>query len=120
MALDAVAHGGGMNRTFYFGGILVCVAGQAQSLRSGRDQLYASYVFVRPNLVATGAAHRNRGMHGLAFGLVFVACEAGGGIRLGIKRNRMFGRGDAACAHENQDKTAQGSEYVASSAIQPE
>jgi hypothetical protein len=90
MALHAVAHRRGMNRAFYICGILIGVAGQTESMGRGRDQLYASDIFRSPNLMATRAAHGDRGMNRLAFGLVFMAGDASGGIRLRVKWNRMF------------------------------
>src|ERR1017187_3835316 len=66
VTLYAVAHGWGMNFTFYVGGILVRVAGQTESTGSRRDQLYTRDIFIDSNLVATGAAHGNRGMDRLA------------------------------------------------------
>src|SRR5580692_2260186 len=81
VALHAVTHSRRMNRTFYVGGILVGVAGQTEGMGRGRNQLYASDIFCGANLVATGAAHGDRGMHRLPLSLIFMAREAGGGIR---------------------------------------
>jgi hypothetical protein len=63
VTLHAVAHGRRMNRTLYVVGILVRVAGQTEGMGSCRDQLYPGDIFRSANLVATGAAHGNRGMN---------------------------------------------------------
>lgn len=93
MALHTVTYGRGMNGPFQVSGILIRVAGQTESLRSCRNQLYPSDVFDGSNLMATGAAHRNRRMDRLAFGFILVAGEAGGGIRLRIKCDGMLRSG---------------------------
>ena len=101
VALHAVTHSRRMNRTFHVGGILVGVAGQTEGMGRGRNQLYASDIFRGANLVATGAAHGDRGMHRLPLSLIFMAREAGGGIRLRIKRDRMLRRGHRAGKDED-------------------
>ncbi len=53
MTLHAVAHGRRMDCALYVGGILVSVAGQTESKRSRRDQLYPGDVLIDPNFVAT-------------------------------------------------------------------
>jgi len=40
--------------------IFIGVAGDAEGLWSGGDELYAGDVFIDPDLVTTGAAHGNR------------------------------------------------------------
>ena len=107
MALHAVAHRRGMNRTFYIGSIFVGVASQTESMRSGRNQLYASDILRGADLVATGAPHGDRGMHRLSLSLIFMAGKAGGGISLRIKRDRMRRRGHTAGKDEDQDETCQ-------------
>ena len=56
----------------------------------GRNQLYASDILRGADFVATGAAHRDRGMHRLALGFVFMTGEAGRRIRLRVQRHRML------------------------------
>ena len=107
MTLDAVAYGRGMNSAFDVGGIFVGVAGQTKSDGRGGDQLYASDISIDANLVATGAAQGDRGMDGLALGFIFVAGDAGGGIRLGVKRDRMLRREGAAGDEEDDEATGQ-------------
>jgi hypothetical protein len=63
VALKTVSHCGGVNLTFYVGGIFVCVASKTQCVRSGRDQLDVSYIFDCADLMAAGATHGNRRMH---------------------------------------------------------
>ena len=91
VALHAIAHRRSMNRALDIGSVLVGVAGEAERVGRGRDQLDPGDVFVDPNLVTTGAPHRDRRVHRLAFGLVFVAGDALGGIGVRVQRNRMRG-----------------------------
>jgi len=96
-----------MNSAFYVGGIFVGVAGQTESGGSGGDQLDASDISINADLVATGAAQGDRGMDGLAPGFIFVAGNAGGGIGLGVKRDRML-RSEGAAGDEENDEAGQG------------
>ena len=107
VALHAIANGRWMNRPLISRGVFVGVAGEAQLVGSGGDQLYARDVFVDPDLVATGTAHRNRGVDRLALCLVLVAGDAGGGIRLRVKRHRMFRSGNTAGKHHHHHETDQ-------------
>jgi hypothetical protein len=97
-----------MDSAFYVGSIFVGVAGQTKSDGSGGDQLHASDIAIDANLVATGAAQRDRGMDGLALGFIFVAGDAGGGIGLGVKWDRMLGGGSAAGEQEDDKPAGQG------------
>lgn len=115
MALHAVAHRRGMNGAFYLCDILIGVAGQTEGMGRGRDQLYASDIFRSANLVATRAAHGDRGMNRLAFGLVFVAGNASGGIRLRVKWNRMFRSERTANEDQDQDETCERTESTTGS-----
>jgi hypothetical protein len=47
-------------------------------------------------------------MDGLALGFIFVAGDAGGGIGLGVKWDRMLGGGGAAGAQEDDKQAGQG------------
>ena len=58
------------------GGIHVGVAGDAQRLRSGGDQLYSGNVFSDPDFVATCATGRDRRMYVLTLGFIFVTLNA--------------------------------------------
>ena len=108
MTLHAISHRWGMHCAFYLGGVLVGVAGQTKSDGSGGDQLHASDIAIDANLVATGAAQRDRGMDGLALGFIFVAGDAGGGIGLGVKWDRMLGGGGAAGEQKDDKQAGQG------------
>lgn len=108
MTLHAVAHGGGVNSAFDVGGIFVGVACQTERGGSGGDQLDASDIAIYADLVTTGAAQGDRGMDGLAFGFIFMAGDAGGGIGLGVKRDRMLGGGGAAGEQEDDKEAGQG------------
>ena len=89
-------------------GIFVGVAGEAELVRSGGDQLDAGGVFVDADFVTTGAAHRNGGMDGFAFRFVFMALETFGAIRLRIERNGMYSRGNARSQEYDDGKENQG------------
>jgi len=105
MTLHAIAHGWGVDGTFYVGRILVRMAGQTESIGTGRDQLYPSDIFIGANFMATGAAHGHRRVDRLAFGLVLMAGNAGGGVGLRVKWDRMFRGIDAASKDEYREET---------------
>ena len=92
VTLKAIAHSRRMDLAFEVGGILVGVAGDAQRLRRGGDQLDASDVFVDADLMTTGAAHGDGGVNILAFGLVFMALDALRRIGILVEWNWMGGR----------------------------
>jgi len=70
VALEAIANGGSVYCALDVGGVLVGVAGKAEAGRRCRDQLDARDILVDTNLVTTGAAHRNRRVDRLPFGLI--------------------------------------------------
>jgi len=107
MTLHAVAHRRRMNRTLYVSGILVRVASETQCVGRGRNQLDVGCISAVADLVASGTAHGHCGMNGLALGLVFMAGDAGRGVRLRIKWNRMFGSEGATSKDEYRNETAQ-------------
>ena len=117
MALHAVAHRRGMNRTFYIGSILVGVASQTEGMRSGRNQLYASDILRGANLVATRATHGDRGMHRLSLSLIFMAGKAGGGISLRVERDRMFRSRHTPNKDQDQDETCERAERATGCSI---
>jgi len=80
VASQTVANRRRMDLSLDLRGVFVAVAREAELVRSGGDQLYARGVFVDPDFMATHAAHRDRGMDGLAFRLVLVAFEAFGSV----------------------------------------
>lgn len=90
VALHTVPHSRGMNRPFYVRGIFVGVAGEAERLGSGGDQLDSGDVFDSSNFMTAGAAHRDRGMHRLCFGFIFMAGQASRWIGLRIQGDRML------------------------------
>ncbi len=90
VALDAIANGWGMYLSVDLSGILVGVAGDAERLRRGGDQLYASDIFVDANLVAARAAHLDRRVNVGALTFVFVALEALRGVGFRIERDRVL------------------------------
>jgi len=96
VALYAITNRWRMNIALEIGCFLIRMAGEAKCIRSRGNQLYPGHILISPNFVATGAAHGHRRMHRFAFGLVFVAGNAGGGISLGVKWHRMFGGKGAA------------------------
>ncbi len=106
MTLQTVAHCRGMNLAFYIDGILVRVAGKTESVRSRCDQLDVGYVFYGADLMATRAAHSDRGMNRLALGLVFMAGDAGRGIGLRVERHWMFRGGNRTNQDEYRDEAA--------------
>src|SRR5450631_4452089 len=67
--------------------IFVSVAGEAELVRSGRDQHYPGGVFIHPDLVAAQTAGGDGGVDGRTFSFVFVTFQALGVIGLGIERN---------------------------------
>ncbi len=89
VALDAIAHGRRVDRSFEGSGVLVSVTGDAKRLRSRGDELYAGDVFVDPHLVTAHAAHRDRGVDSFSLGLVFVTLNAFGCVRLRVERDRV-------------------------------
>ena len=84
VALYAVANRRGVNLALYVGCFLVGVAGNAESYGSGCEELYAGGVFVDPDLVTTGTAHRNCRMNRLTLCLIFMALGAGSGVLFGV------------------------------------
>ena len=91
MAGQAVTDRGRMNFAFDLRRVFIGVAGQAEFVGSGRDQLDVGDVAIDADFVAGHAAHRHRRMYKLSLGFIFVAGEAGGGVGLGVERNRMLG-----------------------------
>lgn len=91
MALDAVTNRWRMNLALDGGGVLVGVARNAQRLSSGGDQLYARCIFVHAYFVTAHAAHGNRGMDCLPFGLVFMAFNTLRGISFGVEWDWVYG-----------------------------
>lgn len=76
VALNAITNRWRVNFPLDAGGILVGVAGNAQRLGAGGNQLYAGYVFVRAYFMTAHAAQRNCRVHRLAFGFIFVTLNA--------------------------------------------
>jgi len=89
---QAIANRRRMNLSFDLRGIFIGVAREAEFVRSRGNQLYVGDVFVCAYFMAAHAPHSHGGMHGLTFGFVFVAGQAGGRIGLGIKRHRVLRR----------------------------
>ena len=85
VALQAIPNRWAVHFPFNFGGLLVCMAGEAQRIRGGSDEFYAGYVSVDPNFVATETAARNCCVNRFAFGLVGMALDAFGPVDLGIE-----------------------------------
>src|ERR1019366_2718637 len=107
VTFDAVAYGRRMYGPFQRRHVFVGVAGDAECQRSRSDELYAGDIFVDPDFMAAQTAHRNGGMDGLAFRLVFVALEALGAIGLRIERNGVNGGGGARNQQRDQRKENQ-------------
>ena len=108
VALYAVSYCWRVNPPFNGLSVFFGVAGNAEGARGICNQLDAGYILGDSNFVTTGAAHGDCGMDELAFGFIFVAGDAGGRIGLGVKRNRMLGRGGTAGEQENDQEAGQG------------
>src|SRR5579872_1980642 len=78
VTLQAVTLRWRMNRALELGGILVGVTSHAERIGSGGDQLDPGDIFIDANFVATGAAHLDCGVDGLALGLVLMTSKARG------------------------------------------
>ena len=76
VALNTIADGGRMNGSLDGSRVHVSMARDAKRLRRRRSQLDASDVFVHPDLMTSGAPHRDCGVNELAFGFVFVTLDA--------------------------------------------
>lgn len=100
VAGQAIANRRRVHFTLDLGGIFIGVAGEAELVRSGGDQLYVSVISIDPDFMAAQAAHRYRGMDGLALGFVFMTRDAGRGIGLRVKRYRML-RGEGRTTKYN-------------------
>ena len=92
MAFQAIPDCRAVHRAFEVGCFLVRMAGEAKRVTSGCDQLYAGDIFVDPDLMATGAAHRHRRVDCLTFCFILVTSDAGRGIRVLVERHRMLRR----------------------------
>ena len=80
MALQAIANRRGMNCPVKAGGVHIGVAGNAERLRSGGDQLYAGDVFINPDLVTARTSGGDGRVDVLAFCFVLVTLDAFGGV----------------------------------------
>jgi hypothetical protein len=89
MALQTVAYRRLMHSAFYLGRILLCVAGQAQTVGSGRSQLYACHILVHANFMTTRAARRYGRVNELTLGFIRVALQTLCGICIFFQRYRM-------------------------------
>src|SRR5664279_1806865 len=76
VALNTIADGGRMNGSLDGSRVHVSMARDAKRLRRRRSQLDASDVFVHPDLMTSGAPHRDCGVNELTFGFVFVTLDA--------------------------------------------
>ena len=85
VTLHAIPDGRRMNRALDLGRVLVGMAGKTEGLRSGRDQLYPSNIFISADFMATRASHGDRGMDRFTLGLVFMAGKASGAVGLGVE-----------------------------------
>ena len=89
VALDAIAYRRRMHGPFQRRGIFIGVTTEAERLRRRSDELDASDVFIDPYLMAAQASHRDRGMYGFAFALIFMTFQAFGRICFWLQRDRM-------------------------------
>lgn len=76
VAVEAIANRRSMHRSLNVGGLLVCMAGNAQAGWSGGDQLDAGDIFVDADLMATQTSRAHGGMHRFALAGVLVALKA--------------------------------------------
>jgi hypothetical protein len=95
-----------MHVSFDLTRILVGVAGEAKLVWRRGDELDVGYVFVGPDFVTARASHRDGGVHGLAFGFVFVTLEASRGVGFWVERDGMHGAEKLGSAEQShtQDK----------------
>jgi hypothetical protein len=104
MTSQAVANRRLVHVSFDLRRILVGMASQAQLRRGCRRQLDPGHIFIYADFMAAQAAGLHGGMHRLAFGLIVVALQAGGRIRVFIQRNRMyFGERFGESRSQNQE-----------------
>ena len=103
VTLQAVANGRGMNRASSLVEMSAAFLSAWQVRQSATGVVVISFTRVMsaidPNLVAGGASHGDCGVNRLALGLVLVARQAGGGIRLRIERDRML-RGERSSGEQ--------------------
>jgi len=91
VALEAIADCRAVDSPLQLLGVLVAVAGQAKSRWHGGDQLDVGGVLVDADLMAAQASRRDSGVDGLALGLVLMAFQALGCVRVLFQRNGMDG-----------------------------
>ena len=72
-----------------FGGILVGMAGEAESVGRGGRQLDPRDIFVHADFVAAQASSRNGGVNCLPFAFIFVALQALRRVDIFVERNRV-------------------------------
>lgn len=75
-----------MNETFDARGIFVRMAGEAEGVGRGGNQLDASDFFIHADFVAACAPHRNCSVHGFPGSFVGMAFEALRRVRILLKR----------------------------------
>jgi hypothetical protein len=77
VALEAIAHCRLVYLSCHLRRIFVGVAGETELVGRCGDQLYVRDLFIRSDLMATGATGGDCGMNRFAFGLVLVTLQAG-------------------------------------------
>ena len=102
VALEAIADGGLVDGSFDVRGILIGMAGEAQGGGSGGDELDPRHILAYPDFVTACAAQGYRRMDVFPFGLIRVALQALGRIRVLVERNRVH-VGKYRCAREEEE-----------------
>lgn len=91
VTLDTVSDGRRMDGAFQGRRVFIGVAGDAEGLRSGGDELDARDILVNPHFVAAHAAHGDGGVDKLPFGLILMAFQTLGGIDFRIEWDGVNG-----------------------------
>ena len=109
VALHAIANCRAVNLALDVSRILVRMAGHAEAVGRGRDQLDPRYLFIHANFVAAQAAHLDRGVNRLSLGFVFVALETLLRVsvwleRDGVGRSKSRSCDDEDCYGEQQHR----------------
>jgi hypothetical protein len=107
VTLDAVANGRGMDGAFQRRRVFIGVAGDAQLLRSRRDELYAGDVLIDAHFMAAHTAHGDGGVDELALGLLLVAFQTLGRVDVFVQGNRVNGGSGSRKEQRDQSKQDQ-------------
>ena len=110
VAAQAIAHRGGVHRSFNVGCFFIRVAGDAQAIGGCGDQFDACDVFVDPHLVATQAACSHGGVDRFPLRLVVVTLQTLGRVNILVQRYWMHcgnGAGRKQCNYGDENPEGQ-------------